>query len=91
MKQQPNAARSVPTAPLTAVVHGAMRRWFRKAHKVAWWGRGQSRPFLFIPHMSCDAWAPSLAPAHLTMSVKFLEHVCCTVAHFVSSLCPKQM
>lgn len=35
MKPQPEAARPVPTAPLTAVVHDAVRRWFQEAHKEA--------------------------------------------------------
>ena len=34
-QQQPEAARPVPTAPLTAVVHDAVRRWFQEAHKEA--------------------------------------------------------
>ena len=35
VKTQPEAARPVPTAPLTAVVHDAVRRWFQEAHKEA--------------------------------------------------------
>ena len=35
VKPQPEAARPVPTAPLTAVVHDAVRRWFQEAHKEA--------------------------------------------------------
>lgn len=34
-QQQPEAARPLPTAPLTAVVHDAVRRWFQEAHKEA--------------------------------------------------------
>lgn len=42
-QQQPEAARPVPTAPLTAVVHDAVRRWFQEAHKEAQRGDVVSR------------------------------------------------
>ena len=35
VKPQPEAVRPMPTAPLTAVVHDAVRRWFQEAHKEA--------------------------------------------------------
>ena len=65
VKPQPEAARPVPTAPLTAVVHDAVRRWFQEAHKEAQRGDVVSHS-LFIYRITCLAFcrashAPLLA------------------------------
>ena len=48
VKPQPEAARPVPTAPLTAVVHDAVRRWFQEAHKEAQRGDVVSHSLLIL-------------------------------------------
>lgn len=48
VKPQAEAVRPMPTAPLTAVVHDAVRRWFQEAHKEAQRGDVVSPPLLAL-------------------------------------------
>ena len=57
----------MPTAPLTAVVHDAVRRWFQEAHKEAQRGDVVGHSFLAL-HTDLPVWE-RLAVAHPPLPV----------------------
>ncbi|CAK0747982.1 hypothetical protein CVIRNUC_001804 [Coccomyxa viridis] len=61
VKPQAEAVRPMPTAPLTAVVHDAVRRWFQEAHKEA--QRGDVKQQALIGQMLMEGYGCERDPA----------------------------